>query len=345
MDRVLRAIIHHPIQLLVLILLPIAIGSVVAFSLPRQYSATATLLALHQYGSLTATSVDSANLDTQAGTQVTALNELLQSQSFALDVAQEANLASTLTAKVNADPISRNDAMVTDISQHVIAQAQGSDLFTITYTGTNPQITQRVVAAVLDHYQQVIQATVASEGQKLLGTYQTQLAQAQQSAQLTAAAESDYTLAHPLLTGVALQQIPQYQHLQAQALQAQQNLQNIQVGITTLEQDITNHAIVAASLYKVLDGPLVPTQPVSRLKNLLLGTGAGVAVGILAGALFIALTVGRDRKVYSSAELRKVTSFPVVMELPQLSPKTVSVLVMMRRRPGHPLSSNGRPGK
>ena len=327
MDRVLRAIIHHPIQLLVLILLPIAIGSVVAFRLPRQYSATATLLALHQYGSLTATSVDSVSLDTQAGTQVTALNELLQSRSFALDVAQEANLASTLTAKISADPISRNDAMVTDISQHVITQAQGSDLFTITYTGTNPQITQRVVAAVLDHYQQVIQATVASEGQKLLGTYQTQLAQAQQSAQLTAAAESDYTQANPLLTGVALQQNPRYQHLQAQAQQAQQNLQNIQVGITTLEQDITTHAIVAASLYKVLDGPLVPTQPVSRLKSLLLGTGAGVAVGILAGALFIALAAGRDRKVYSSLDLRKVTPYPVVMELPQLSPKTVSVLV------------------
>ena len=188
MDRVLRAIIHHPVQLLVLILLPVAIGSLVAFRLPRQYSATATLLALHQYDSLTATSVDSSSLDTQAGTQVTALNELLQSRSFALDVAQEANLASTLKAEVSADPSSRDDAMVTDISQHVIAQAQGSDLYTITYTGTNPQITQRVVMATLDHYQQVIQATVASEGQKLLGTYQTQLAQAQQTAQLTAAA-------------------------------------------------------------------------------------------------------------------------------------------------------------
>lgn len=343
MDRVLRAIIHHPVQLLVLILLPVAIGSVVAFRLPRQYSATATLLALHQYDSLTATSIDSSSLDTQAGTQVTALNELLQSRSFALDVAQEAKLASTLKAEVSADPSSRNDAMVTDISQHVIAQAQGSDLFTITYTGTDPQITQRVVTATLDHYQQVIQATVASEGQKLLGTYQTQLAQAQQTAQLTAAAESDYTQAHPLTTGVALQQNPQYQQLQAQAQQAQQNLQNIQAGITTLEQDITTHEIVAASLYKVLDEPLVPNQPVSRLKSILLGTGAGLAVGVLAGAFFIALIAGRDRKVYSSADLRKVASYPVVMELPQLSPKTVSVLVMTRRRPGL-LPSNGRSG-
>ena len=190
--------------------------------------------------------------------------------------------------------------------------------------------------ATLDHYQQVIQATVASEGQKLLGTYQTQLAQAQQTAQLTAAAESDYTQAHPLLTGVALQQNPQYQQLQAQAQQAQQNLQNIQAGITTLEQDITTHEIVAASLYKVLDEPLVPNQPVSRLKNILLGTGAGLAVGALAGAFFIALIAGRDRKVYSSADLRNVASYPVVMELPQLSQKTVSVIVMTRRRPALP---------
>ena len=343
MDRVIRAIIHHPIQLLILILLPIAIGGLIAYRLPRQYTATATLLALHRYDSLTATSVDSSSLDTPAETQVTELNELLQSRSFALGVAQEAHLASTLTAQVNADPISRDDAMVTDISQHVLAQAQGSDLFTITYTGTNPQITQQVVAAVIDNYQKVIQATVATEGQNLLETYKAQLAQAQQSAQVTAAAESDYTLAHPLLTASALQQNPKYQHLQAQALQAAQTLQNIQTGLTTLQQNITTHAIVAASLYTVLDRPVVPSQPVSRLKSLLLGAGAGLAIGVLAGALFIALTAGRDRKVYSSADLRKVTAYPVVMELPHLSPKTVSVLVKTRRRP-NPLSSNGRIG-
>jgi len=93
----------------------------------------------------------------------------------------------------------------------------------------------------------------------------------------------------------------------------------------------------------VLDEPVVPNQPISRLKSLLLGTGVGLAVGVLAGALFIALIARRDRKVYSSDDLRKVTSYPVVMELPQLSPKTVSVIVMMRRRPGS-LSSNGRSG-
>ena len=343
MDRVIRAITHHPIRLLILILLPIAIGGLIAYRLPRQYTATATLLALHRYDSLTATSVDSSSLDTTAGTQVTALNELLQSRSFALEVAQEANLASTLTSEVNADPISRDNALVTDISQHVLAQVQGSDLFTITYTSTIPQITQQVVAAVIDNYQKVIQATVATEGQNLLETYKAQLAQAQQSAQVTAAAESDYALAHPLLTASALQLNLQYQHLQAQALQAAQTLQNIQTDITLLEQNITTHAIVAASLYTVLDRPVVPSQPVSRLKSLLLGAGAGLAIGLLAGALFIALTAGRDRKVYSSADLRKLTAYPVVMELPHLSPKTVSVLVKTRRRPNS-LSSNGRIG-
>jgi hypothetical protein len=343
MDRVLRAIVHHPIQLLVLILLPIAIGGMIAFRLPRQYQAVATLLALHRYDTLTATSVDTSSLDTPAETQVTALNELLQSRSFAMDVAQQANLVSTLPDQINANPISRDNALVTDISQHVVVQAQGADLFTITYTSTNPEITQQVVAAVINNYQQVIKATVATEGPSLLGTYQAQLAQAQQNAKVTAAAVSDYTLAHPLLTEIALQQSPQYQHLQALDLQAQQNLTNIQTDITSLEQNITTHAIVAASLYTVLDKPVVPTQPLSRVKSLLLGTAAGLAIGVLAGALFIALTASRDRKVYSSVDLRKVTAYPVVMELPRLSPKTVSVLVKMSRRP-NPISNNGSTG-
>lgn len=341
MDRVFRTITHRPIQILILILLPLAIAGAVAYLFPRQYQATATLLALHRYDVLTATSLDNSNLATPAETQTTALSELLQTRSFSLAVAQEANLAETLKAQLRDDPQSRDNALVADISQHVQVQAQGYDLFTITYTGTNPQITQQVVAAVIDNYGQESQLIVGAEGQNLLVTYQTQLTRAEQSTQSAAAAESQYILLHPKLTQIEMQNNPQYQQLHAQTQLAQLNEQNLQASINTLEQDILNHGIVAASLYKVLDAPIVPDQPVSRLKTLLLALGAGAAVAILASTIYIILATRRDRRVYTGLDLQQVTDYPVIMELPRLSSNTVSVLVKLSRRPDS-VSSNGR---
>ena len=297
--------------------------------------------ALHRYDALTATSVDTSSTDTPAETQATVLSSLLQTQSFPLAVAREANLASTLPADIQADPIQSDDTVVNIISHNTVVQATTNDFFVITFTYTDQQSTQKVVAAMINLYGQQIQHTSATNEQNLLATYQTQLTKALQQQQNAVAAEAHYQQAHPLLTGNALQQDLQYQYLQEQALQAQQNLQNIQTGMSTLQQDITTHAVIASTLYQVVDAPAVPTRPLSRVKTLLLGAGAGLAIALLACTLFIVLAMSRDRKVYTSSDLQKVIAYPVVMELPRLSSKTVSVLAQAPRQadPVHALTA------
>jgi len=340
-DRVLRIIIHHPIQLLFLLILPVAIGGAIAYLQPRQYQATATILALHRYDTLTATSVDSANLATPAETQATVISELLLSRSFTLAVAREAQLASTLNASALATPQSRDDALFADISQHTLAQAQGYELFTISYTNTNPQMAQQVVAAIVDNYAQESQHIVSNEGQTLLETYQTQLTQVERAQQNAVLAESQYIQAHQTLTQSQLQSDPQYQQLHTQTLRAQLNVQNIETSITSLEQEIATHSIGAASLFQILDAPTVPTKPASRLKIYLLGGGGGLAIALLACTIYVILVNRGDRRVYSSLDVLKFTDYPVIMEIPRLSPRTVGVLVKMSRRPD-PVASNGR---
>ena len=111
------------------------------------------------------------------------LSSLVQTQSFPLAVAKEADLASTLPSQVQADPQNRDDALVNDISHNTVVQATTNDFFVITYTNPDPQITQKVVAAIIDLYGQQIQHTSATDEQGLLATYQTQLTQAQQQDQ------------------------------------------------------------------------------------------------------------------------------------------------------------------
>lgn len=319
------------------------IGGVVTYRLPRQYQATATLWALHKYDTLTATSIDYTNLDTPANTQATALTELVQSRTFSLAVAREALLAEMHGSQMGASLASQIPIVATQISQHTQVYAQGYDLFIISYTTTDPQLAQQVVAAVIDNYGQQSQLVVATDEQNLLNTYQTELNQANLDVQNAVAAQSQYFQSHSQLPYSQLQDDPIYQQLQAQTRQVQLNLQNIQASIDTLKQNIATHRIIAASLYKVLDQPVAPSQPVDRKRTILLGTAAGLALGLIASVLFIALMMGRDRRVYTSLDLHKVTTYPVVMELPFVSVETVSILVTTaEEHPALLLKNNNR---
>ena len=89
MTRTLEAIFRHPLQLLILIILPPIIAVAVAyFMTPRTYQSTASVWALQRYFVIGATGPESNLAAFPAQTQATALTELLQTRTFALAVAQ-----------------------------------------------------------------------------------------------------------------------------------------------------------------------------------------------------------------------------------------------------------------
>ncbi|HLG77505.1 MAG TPA: hypothetical protein VKX46_13900 [Ktedonobacteraceae bacterium] len=327
MDRLRRTISRHRLQLLLVVFLPMLIGTGIAYLLPREYQATATLWALHNYNTLTATNIDANSLDTPAESQATALSEMLQTRSFALAVAQEAKLASSLGGDVT------DDTLISAVSQSAQVTAQAYDLFTIQYTSTDPVVAQRVVQAIIDQYNQEIKDTASAEGQNLLQPYQVQLTQAQQDAQNAQDTQNQYLAAHPQETPSQLQTDPAYQQLHLQVQQAQQKVQALQDIINALEQQIASHTTIANGLYRVLDAPTVPTKPALRTKTLLIGGATGLLLGLIAATLLTVLMMRSDRKIYTRGDLREVTATPVVMELPLLSGKAVEVIVKTSGQP------------
>lgn len=336
--RTLETLRRHFLLLLTLaVLCPLTGVAVTSLTTPKTYQATATIWALHQYSILTETSLDPNDLSSPAETQVTAISELIQSRSFALQVAQQANVATTLKPQVLANAQSRDDALVADIAQHVKVQSIAYSLLTITYTGSDPQVAQNVIAAVIQDYGQESQQVITPEEQTLLKNYDAELYTATVNEQKAATAETQYIQAHSTLTVSELQNDPQYEQLHAQTQLDELSVQNIESNISTLKQDIVTRTIVATNLYKVLDKP--SAQPVSRLKSFLLGAGVGLAIAIIACALLISLAMGADRRIYTSADLQKVTAYPVVMELPCLSQATISMLITPS---AYPEQFNGR---
>jgi hypothetical protein len=330
--RTLEAIFHRPLRLLILfVLVPLISIGVVYFVVPHVYKSTATLWALQPFESIGLTTTASNVPVTPAQTQADALSELLQTRFFALAVVDETNLASTLDQSVQSDPQRRNDAMVQEISQHVQVQAQGTSLFVISYANRNPQVAQQVVAAVIRNYSRQIQNLFLVQSQELLSNYQTQLAQAKNDAQAAAVAESKYLLAHPDLTGNSLLSDPQYALLHAQTQQAQIKEQDIQTHLDNIEQEIAAQGITPDSLFKVVDNPVVPSLPESRSRDFIIAGGIGLCVAIIAFALHIVILVRRDHAIYAAPDLQKVMAYPVIMQVPRLTSKTVRVLVERSR--------------
>jgi len=333
--RTLEAIFRRPIRLLALIvLLPLASIALVYVLIPRTYQSTASLWAMRRYEIIGATGTESDLTSTPAQTQATALNELLQTRTFALAIAHGTDLASTLglAQDVLANRQRLDDALYGEISKNVIATPDGTNLFVIDYINRNPLVAQRVLNLVIKNYASQSTAFAVAEGQQLLAGYQTSLATAQADAQASAQAEAQYIAAHPNLAPQQLANDPHYGLLHAKTQQDQTAVQNIQETIDTINQEINTQGSGVDSLFKMIDAPNLPIQPVSRAKLYLLSGGIGLGGGLLACALYIVILVRRDRAVYMASDLQKVTTLPIVMVSPHLTPTKMSLLLEQPKR-------------
>ena len=325
MIATLETIFRRPIHLLLLILLLPAIAIAIVSFLPRSYQSTTSLWALRRYIIIGATGPESDLMSTPAQTQATALTEVLQSRTFALTVAHETHLASTLAPNVRSDPQTRDDALFQDISTNVVPAAQGYNLFKITYTNRNPRVAQEVLQAVIHGFDVQSESFSSVEARQLLNGYQTQLAQAKKQANAAAQAEAQYIQNNPY-NDYSID--PQYQLLHAETQQAQVNVTNIQTQIDTINQQIALQGSGPGTLFQTLDPPSFPTNPVSRLKTFLIGGGIGLGLALLACVLYVVLSVRRNRVVYTPLDLEKAAAFPVAMELPRLSPSARTLLAL-----------------
>ena len=112
---------------------------------------------------------------------------------------------------------------------------------------------------------------------------------------------------------------PEYANLDVKRIQAEAAVQNIQDIINTIQQSISTQGTGANNLFKVIDAPQTGT-PLPRSKNYLVGGGVGLGIALLACTIYLVILVRRDRTIYSAYDLQNSSAFPVVMQLPKLSP-------------------------
>jgi len=277
---------------------------------------------MHRYEIIGATGPESDLLSTPSETQVAALTELLTSRAFALSVAKSTNLASTLhlSKSVLADPQLLDNALLSEVSQHVQVTSQGYNLYEIAYVNRDPRVAQQVVAAVISEFNVQSRGLSVVEGQQLLDGYQTQLAQAKHDADAAAVAEAQYLAVHPALKSSANAALvdPRYALLDAKRLQAQTALQNVQSNIATLTQQITLESTGTDTLFQVVDTPIVPDASLSRTKTFLTLGAVGGGIGLAVCVLYLLMLFRRDSALYSLRDVQEITTYPVLMQVSAL---------------------------
>jgi uncharacterized protein involved in exopolysaccharide biosynthesis len=337
MTKVIEVLFRRKWGLLALLVLPMLVGAAVAVKLPREYQASAGLWALRRYEIIGATGPESDLTSTPAVTQASTLEELLQSRSFALAVAYDTDLSKQL-AGANPGAQGLQDALYTEISQHVVATPLGYNLFDITYTNTDPVVALQVITAVVSHYGSDSVSESTAEGEQLLSSYQTQLKEAQQQAQQATQTAGEYLKAHQL-TPAQAQVDPQYQLLVTQANQANAVVSTIQDDINTVQQQLGTLSTGSSGLYIVIDAPAVPNRPVSRTKTLLLAGGIGVAAGLIAAIGYFLLLLRLDQALYSVADLPSVTPYSPLIQIPRLPRRSIQ---WAPKSNGRPLLKRGK---
>ncbi len=332
MRRTLEALFRHLFQLLTLLVLLPLIGVAVAYiTIPQKYQSTASLWALQRYDAIGGNGAGGSGSnapETPAVSQANSLNSLLQTRSFALNVVQGIDLAPSLhlSDSVLNDPQQRQNAIVAEISKNAQAIAQGDFLFVIIYSNRDPQVAQQVIQSIITQYK--AQTLMFSAGENLLQSYQSELPLAQSAANTAVVAESQYLATHPDLAPSNLSSDPKYAQLDATRVQDQNVVSSIQSSISAAQLSIAAQNGGANTLYSVIDTPQRPIYPQSRLNGEVLGGGEGLGIALLAIILYLVILVRRDRAIYSADDLKEESfGIPVVMQLPQLKPALISLIV------------------
>jgi hypothetical protein len=325
--KLLEAIFRRFILLLLMLVVPLIIGLGIGYATPRSYQASANLWALQRYTIIGATGAESNLTATPAETQTSALSELLKTRTFDVAVGNATDLKSTLglSAQDLADPEALGNAYVADLSKNVQAFPNGSNLYQISYTNRNAHVAFQVVKSLIKEFQLQGQQFSITDGERLLQGDEAQLPKLQNDANAAAAAESAYLAAHPSST---LTNDPQYALLDSQRIQAQTVLQGMQTTIANLKQDIAMQSAGGGAFFKTLDPPVEPDVALSRSKALTTAGGIGAAIGLVACFLYVLIIMRRDRALYTVLDVTKVTSYPILMQLPKLPSKAKELVLV-----------------
>jgi hypothetical protein len=255
------------------------------------------------------------------------INERLQTDSFLLAVAENAEIGGAVESGVI-------DLAV--IRQSVWAAANGNSILSVNAQWADPRVSYNLVAAIIKQYQTFLTDTVASDATAAEDFYTSQLKELTGERDVAQIALDDFVAELPDLDpgenyGVTVQ-------LQVERLNAK--VSSIDAKIDAAEENIDNAQLARAQQtteagrsFTVIDQPLVPGAPESSLIEQVTLVAAFLLLGLVISAAALLVTTVLDQTVASAADLLTIASITMVATVPSVHLARPDGRPSGRRRP------------
>ena len=338
MVRYLETFFRHRVLVVAPLVICLAISLAIVAIQPRSYASSAKIWVDRPL--LTATTPSNI-YQTPADEQTAVLSELVKARSFCVLAAVRGPLPANLqqASKVAArQPIPRvlaklqgqhstgtltsdqlDSLVFQTISQNTTVLASGPNIVTITFTYANPDVAAATVQGIIDQYVDEVLKGQRAEAQGSVDFYTAQLASARTDLSAADTKVLQYLDAHPdqkLPTAIPDASLSQ---LKLDDDEARTRYQTLQTDLDNAELQAAITQESTPNGFRMIDPPLAPNSPVSRLKLLLEGGGAGAGSGLLISLLcLIGLTL-LDTSIRSPQDVETAIGYRLVGSVPRIA--------------------------
>jgi uncharacterized protein involved in exopolysaccharide biosynthesis len=337
MQRYAEAFFRHRRALVVPVALALIISAGLVAIQPRSYQASA---GVWFQSNAIAGDTNQANAYLPPADVATGVfRELLNTRAFCLAVGRRGPLASYMAQPGHMpppDPVSAilgkvdslrgssttspqqalDDAVQTMVQKHVNVVATGPQIVTVTFEYTNAEVAFGTLRAILDQFSDEVLAAQRVQNEHQAAFYEQQVTNQQKQVTEADAAVARYLVQHPELRVAQPPPDATFSGLQQVASTAHQHLAELLQQRDQAKLQQNDLSLGSSATFRVIDPPVLPHKPVSRLKTVILGAGGGLGVGLLVTVIAIVVLVFTDNTLRTTGEVERLLGLKVAGSIP-----------------------------
>ncbi|HLZ23840.1 MAG TPA: hypothetical protein VKQ30_17140 [Ktedonobacterales bacterium] len=252
-----------------------------------------------------------------------AMNQALQIETFCVQVAQGAGLATQydLTSQVGKNAATAR--IQSEVS--ITATTVGQNLVSVTVDDKNPQTAQNIAASFVQEFQKYFADNQASFNQQQIAQYQSQIGSLRGQLVQDQAKLQQYYNAHPQCVNNpdCATTDPVLNGYLAAVNQDTQTITDLTDKVNALKQAADSTSTNAAGLFKTEDAPQPPLHTTLHLKKLIVYPIGGFVAALALILLIVGIQTVADKRVYNTQDLKSLTedmdlNIPAIESVPVL---------------------------
>ena len=293
---------HWKLYLIPLVLLPI-IATVYGQHKLTVYESSAYLLVqpAATLGSTTLGGITGNPYASPAQNAADAFNELLQSESFVVKVAQGTDLAKQYDLSVRKN----QDIVAAWIQREVSVTPSwaGQKAFWIVVDDKSPGLARQIASSLIQQFSADYKQSELANYKRAESLVSQEIDQAKGQITQDTQRVNQYLTTHPNAGSTVDPTLAGYQQQQTQDQAQLRDLQDQLQQLRTSESAVQSDLI---SVFTVLDEPKEPLLPTLKLKQLLIYPAGGLGLALALIALIVGLQTVFDRGVYTQQDVRAI---------------------------------------